>query len=294
MTRSEEEKRRNDRNNANDGGTNEMKTTGRMVLAVAGMAAVLWGTGCASPGEYCYVERCVFAQPNARTLANGPYYLSFSGRATLVLWGTDMGQYLTDEMREKVAEWLEMPREEVNIAHFAWWLHRACVAAYGSEYDAKLFDGRLFPGKCFITSTPYTDSQRQLFNWITWHREELYRGENRKKLRFAYFKLYRDMDGVSRTPEGTVPPDAEYWVCIFDKDGNPLATASTVTLTHARVAELHVPGKAKKEVRVGDETLTMWSPNRYQESDAAVVRGLLVEALNAMDEEQLARLEVED
>lgn len=271
------------------------KGIGRLGLTIAGLVVVTTVVaGCVGPGNYWYEKRCWDVEPTGRTLENGPYHLICRGHATLLLWNPDPDQYLTDEMRGVVADWLEIPPGEVNMAHLAWWLHRKSITNYGREYSVTYT--ALFPEKCFITSTPFTDIQRQLFNWITWRRESLYRGENRKELRFAYFAVGRGLDGERRMPEEGIRPDIEYWVCIFDQEGNPLKTASSIALKPERVVELQVPGTSRKgtvSVRLGDDTLTMWNPNELQESDPAVVRGLLVEALNAMGEDELARLDAE-
>lgn len=275
-----------------------MTNTARRMVWAAGLAVVLaMGAGCAAPGDYWYETQWKDVRPSVRTRENGPFQLCYWGHADLALWTPDSGPYLTDEMRTVVGNWLEMPPEEVNVAHFAWWLHRKSKATHGSTYSVK-YDAST-TGKCFIMSSdPFTDIQRQLYNWLTWEKEELYRGENRKKLRFAYFWVSRDLDEKQRTPEGTVPVDVEYWVCIFDKEGNALATASSRALNQQRVAALRdpgaVPGKGMVTVRLDDELVTMWHPMSYEDRTQWVVGGLLVEALNAMDEEDFARLDYED
>lgn len=274
-----------------------MNAAKRIAGALAvGVAMAVWGAGCASPGKYWYETRYLDVRPSGRTLENGPYQLVCRGHATLALWNAGPGQCPTDEIREAVAKWLEMPPEDVGMAHFAWWLHRKTIANYGSQYSVTYSE--LMPGTCFITSTPFADIQRQLYNWLTWKKESLYKGGNRRKLRFAYFTVFRDLDEAQQTPEGSIPPDAEYWVCLFDKDGNVLKTARSRALDQERVVQLRVPGaetgKRTADVRIGEETVPMWNPVAREEADQLVVGGLLVEALNAMSEEELMLLEPED
>lgn len=274
-----------------------MTNTMRRMVLVAGLAVVLaMGAGCATPGDFWYETQWKDVRPSARTLENGPYQLCYLGYADLVMWTPDPVPYLTDEIRAVVGNWLEIPPEEVNVAHFAWWLHRKSKATYGSTYSV-YYDAST-TGKCFIRSTPFTDIQRELYNWLTWKKETLYRGENRKKVRFAYFFVVRDLDEKQRTPEGAVPLDVEYWVCIFDKAGNALATAHSRALNQQRVAASREPGavseKGMATVRIGDETVTLWHPMSHEEHTQWVIGGLLVEALNAMDEEDFARLDYED
>lgn len=273
---------------------NVAQAAGRVVWAAGVVVALGMGAGCASPGNYWYETRYMDVRPSARTLENGPYQLSFLGHALWLLLDSDPALYLTDEMREQVAEWMPMPKEEVNLAHLAWYVHRAAVAQRGSTYECPL-NFAAMAGKSVVTSKAYTDTQRQLFNWLTWKKESLYRGDHRKKLRFAYFLVGRDFCGEKVQKSGT---DIEYWVCLFDKDHIPIKTACSRALRRERVAALRVAGgaagKQMADVQIGEETVTMWNPMSYEEADQLVIGGLLVEALNAMDEEDFARLDYED
>lgn len=260
-----------------------------------GVAMAVWGAGCASPGNYWYETRYMDVRPSGRTLENGPFQLVCRGHALWVLVDSDPGLYLTDEMREKVAEWMPMPKEEVDFAHLAWFVHRQAVASFGSTYDCSVKLSGM-QGKSVASSTAFVDIQRQLFNWLTWNKAQLYHGDNRRKLRFAYFMVARNLD-EEREAGLPGPPDIEYWVCIFDKDGIPIKTANTRAVNAARVASLRTPGAAGKQladVRIGGETVTMWNPKSREEADQLVIGGLLVEALNAMDESDFARLDYED
>ena len=269
----------------------------RALLPAFLASAALLGSGCATSPPvraFWWQESNPWeVQPTAKTVAHGPYMLTYAGHA-VVSAPDDETLYWSDKLKDLASDRSGIPVESLDMDCLFWFYHDWKIGTSVKEQKTVRVAWDEAPGRVILIAEPFTDVNQEL--WVPMKKAySIFDGDRRKKIRFRFF-----LDWTHMKEEEF----ARVVVFLLDGRNRPIRKASG-WLAREGAADLHgVPGTDTEVPRYGWKYRTvrtpegerqMWQPAMTMRDGflgmPSQVGALIVKMLNEMTDEELDALE---